>query len=515
MANSSYRGDETLLGKEKVRQESLFRPQRRETRVSRELARLKGIVDFGWLREAVKDKFAEGGRPSIAPEVLGAMLLLGFWFDIASDRELCEECEDRLSFREFIGLSDDDEVPVHSSLTHWRKRLGREVFRRFLQESIDAAVDAGLSPGRCRLFDSSLVKAQADACSPARVNLDPVVDANNYLDALGEWEEPEENEKTDDEDTSGPPDEPKERSRKSKAGKRKHGGRLKRNKRKIKARKVLPVNSHDVDARYLTNRRGRADFFHRCHFEFDSKTGLVMNADAAHVPEPDKMVEFLENESYPFDTVGGDTGYFSVKSQKKLKEKGITSFISMRDNSNSGRAFGIDAFVYVPERDEYLCPQGKALTYQGKSCDGEKRYATARGSCEGCDLREYCFQSTRKGSRRQLTFCAGRELIDEARKRNQRHRYRRVMKKRSIICEGGIGTMKNHCGLRRARWLGEEGMAIQAMMAGAVLNLKKTLKHLDKLGKGVTGLVKDAFTSVIGVLRGENEQQWQSLPSAA
>jgi hypothetical protein len=89
------------------------------------------------------------------------------------------------------------------------------------------------------------------------------------------------------------------------------------------------------------------------------------------------------------------------------------------------------------------------------------------------------------------------------------------MKKRSIICEGGIGTMKNYCGLRRARWLGIDAIAIQAMMTGAVLNLKKTLRHLDKLKKGVTGPVAGSIASFFSVPGGRNKPQWQFLPSAA
>ena len=160
-----------MLGNKKPRQENLFSPLRRATRVSLELGSLKEMIDFGWLRRACEDKFSTEGRPSIAPEVLAGMMFLGFWFNIDSDRELCEECEDRLSFREFIGIGDDEAIPVHASLTHWRQRLGRDVFKHFIAHSIEVAVNAGMVVGRCRMFDSTLVKAQADAHSPARVDL--------------------------------------------------------------------------------------------------------------------------------------------------------------------------------------------------------------------------------------------------------------------------------------------------------------------------------------------------------
>lgn len=480
-----------MLGKRRVRQESLFAPIRRETRVSKELDRLKGIVDLGWLRKACADKFADDGRPSIAPEVLGAMMLLGFWFNIASDRELCEECEDRFSFREFIGISDDDEVPVHSSLTHWRKRLGREVFGQFLQCSIDVANGVGLRPGRCRMFDSTLVKAQADAHSPARIDLDPIVNANDYLEALGEWEEdPEpdsEHEVSENQDAK--PKKP------NKSSKFKHGGNRRKNAKKRLARgKAISVNTHDLDAKLLSRPGKKTDFFHKGHFEFDASSGLVMNADGGHIYEPVKMVEFLAGERYAVDTAVGDTGYFDSASQRWLKDNGICSHISVRDNSNNtGRVFGIDAFAYDADDDSYTCPAGTKLRRQGTGRDGEKRYANSIGNCVGCEYRQYCFQDKRSSDRRQLSKCAERELVTEARLRNRCNRARRLKVRRSVVCEGSIGTMKNYGGLGRARWLGEEGIAIQCLMAGTVLNLKKVLRHMARLENAAQSALASPF----------------------
>jgi IS5 family transposase len=360
-------------------------------------------VDLGWLREAAKDRFAPDGRPSISPEVLGGMMLLGFWFNISSDRELCEECEDRLSFREFIGLSDEDEVPVHSSLTHWRQRLGRGVFREFIKHSLEVAVKKGMTPGRLRLFDSTLSKAQADADGPSSVQIDPLEQTNDYLDALGDWEDTQEaptKEKGQDEcaASEGEPS----RKRPKRHIKLKHSARHKRNKRKLKTGARIIVNAHDMDAKFISRRGKKKDFYHKAHFEFDSKTSLVMNADAEHTSDATKMMEFLDSEIYPVDTVGGDTGYFTGQTQRTLKSRGLVSLISVRDNSNNGgRAFGLDAFVYLADSDEYICPAGAHLTRQGTSSKGETRYATVRGSCSACEMREYCFQPGHLGTRRQ------------------------------------------------------------------------------------------------------------------
>lgn len=463
-----------MLGPKKARQESLFSPVRRETRVSKELKELKEFLDFDWLRKEVEEKFASCGRPSIAPEVLGAMVFLGFWFGIPSDRELCEECEDRLSFREFIGISDEDEVPVHSSLTHWRTRLGREIFQKFLKHSLELAVSAGLKLGRCRMFDASMVKAQAGT-GKSKIEIDPVVDANDYLDALGHWEEPQPQQETEHDGSGDGKDGP---------GKAGNSGKplSKSDSKRLNGGKPIYLCANDLDARYLSRRGMKASFQHKTHFEFDASSELVVNADAGHVADHVKMMEFLDAELYAVDTVVADTGYFEVKSQEKLKSRGVCSLISVRDNSNNGgRVFGIDAYVYLADSDEYVCPEGKRLTRQGTSAEGERRYATARGSCAECEMRPYCFQGKRMGTRRQLTLCAGRELVEEARKRNLSNRYRRLKVKRSIICEGSFGTMKSHYGFGRARWLGEEAMAIQALMCGMVHNLKKLMKFRERM----------------------------------
>jgi IS5 family transposase len=478
-----------MLGNRKARQENLFGPVKRETRVSKELKAVRKLLDLGWFRDRVKDKFClENGRPSIAPETLVAMMFLGYWFHITSDRELCEECEDRLSFREFIGISDEDEIPVHSSLTHWRQRLGREVFQELIMHTLELANRHGLRPGACRLFDSSLVKAQADAMGPATVKLDPAKDANDYLEALGEWNQEEEQTRQNGSKGGGADD--------------RHG-----RKRHASGREIR-VNTHDLDAKFLTRRGKKPDFYHKVHFEFDSKTGLVMNADAGHVGECEKMVEFLSNEKAGVDTVGGDTGYFSAKSQVWLKEAGITSFISVRDRTETrGTGFGLEAFHYISERDEYICPAGVRLSRQNRGSDGEKRYASPRGSCVGCEYACHCFQNGKPADRRQLGLSADRWTVEEAKRRNLSHRYLRIMKRRSIVCEGGIGTMKNYGALSRARAAGEEAAAIQAAFAGAVLNIGKILRYVMRENasisatfSGVTHFLYQLMRQVLGAL---------------
>lgn len=388
------------------------------------------------------------------------MMLLGYWFNITSDRELCEECEDRLSFREFIGIDDDEEVPVHSSLTHWRQRLGPEVFRGFLEKSIEAAVEAGLKPGRCRMFDASLIKAQADLTGPSTLKLTPVEQANDYLEALGDWKDAEL---------------PKDDSGRKGGG---SGWKSQSSKRKLREQTPIWVNTNDIDAKLLSHPNKKTDFYHKCHFEFDASSALVMNADAEHVADAVKMVEFLGSERYSVDTAVGDKGYFTGPSQQWLADHGIASMISIPNNATGGgRVFGLDAFAYNEESDEYICPAGQRLYRFNKDKEDCARYATRGGVCNTCELREYCFRAGRCSKNRHLKVSVYRKLTGGRDPRSVT-RYRRLRAKRATVCEGSFGNMKQYGGLGRARGIGRESMTIQAILAGAVYNLKKVLRFM-------------------------------------
>lgn len=178
------------------------------------------------------------------------------------------------------------------------------------------------------MLDSSLVKAQADASGPGSVKLTQVEQANDYLEALGEWDDPQ------------LPDAICDRKGGS-------GWRTQENKRKLRDNTPIQLNTHDVDAKLLSHPNKKTDFYHKCHFEFDASSGLVMNADVGRVADAVKMVDFLSSEDYAVDTAVGDTGYFTGATQQWLVDHHIGSMISVRDNDNSGgRVFGFEAFAY-------------------------------------------------------------------------------------------------------------------------------------------------------------------------
>ena len=75
------------------------------------------------------------GRPSIDPELMIRMLLIGYCFGIRSERRLCDEVHLNLAYRWFCRLGLDGIVPDHSTFS--KNRHGRfrqsDLFRRVFE----------------------------------------------------------------------------------------------------------------------------------------------------------------------------------------------------------------------------------------------------------------------------------------------------------------------------------------------------------------------------------------------
>jgi transposase len=81
---------------------------------------------FEFVREQLKDSYSETGRPSIDPELLLRILLIGYLYGITSERKLVEELRMHLAWRWFTGLGFDQEIPVQGVGEETRKSLSRQ-----------------------------------------------------------------------------------------------------------------------------------------------------------------------------------------------------------------------------------------------------------------------------------------------------------------------------------------------------------------------------------------------------
>ena len=108
--------------------------------------------------------YSATGRPSIDPELMIRMLIVGYCFGIRSERRLCEEVHLNLAYRWFCRLGLEGEVPDHSTFS--KNRHGRfrdsDLLRRLFETVLRRCMDEGLVGGEGFAVDASLIKADAN-----------------------------------------------------------------------------------------------------------------------------------------------------------------------------------------------------------------------------------------------------------------------------------------------------------------------------------------------------------------
>ena len=77
------------------------------------LRQISQVLDLGNLRQHLHSYYSYTGRPSVDPELMIRMLIVGYCYVIRSERRLCEDVHLNLAYRWFCGLGLEDEVPDH------------------------------------------------------------------------------------------------------------------------------------------------------------------------------------------------------------------------------------------------------------------------------------------------------------------------------------------------------------------------------------------------------------------
>jgi transposase len=154
-----------MMGDRQVDQGSLFYKFSLERHVppGHLLRAIDRFVDLGDVRAHLAPFYSPIGRPSVDPELLIRMLLVGYCFGIRSERRLCEEVHLNLAYRWFCRLGLDDVVPDHSTFS--KARHGRfrdsDLLRLLFEETVWRCLREGLVGGEGFAVDASIITADA------------------------------------------------------------------------------------------------------------------------------------------------------------------------------------------------------------------------------------------------------------------------------------------------------------------------------------------------------------------
>ena len=325
-----------MMGERQVQQDALFYEFSLERHVpERHLLRsIDRFVELDGLRRELAPFYSAIGRPSIDPELMIRMLIVGYCFGVRSERRLCEEVHLNLAYRWFCGLGLDGAVPDHSTFS--KNRHGRfrdsDLLRRLFESVLKRCIAEGLVGGEGFAVDASLI--QADASDRTRVQ----GAAGLPSDAAGRAVE--EYLTVLDDAAFGAATE-------------------------VTPKFIAPA---DPATRWTAAHRGPAYFAYSANYLIDTDHAIIVDVEAttairqAEVLAAKRMVErSLESfDLYPAKLIG-DTAYGTAEMLNWLvNEHGIEPHIPVFDKSqHADGTFSRDDFAYEHKRDCYICPAGK------------------------------------------------------------------------------------------------------------------------------------------------------------
>ena len=154
-----------MMGERRVMQEALFYGFSLERHVpdGHLLRKIDRFVDLSDVRAHLEPYYSEVGRPSIDPELMMRMLIVGYCFGVRSERRLCEEVHLNLAYRWFCRLGLDGGVPDHSTFSKNRHGRFREsdLLRKLFETVVARCMKEGIVGGEAFAVDASIIVADA------------------------------------------------------------------------------------------------------------------------------------------------------------------------------------------------------------------------------------------------------------------------------------------------------------------------------------------------------------------
>ena len=440
-----------MMGHRQVEQAALFYGFSLERHVPADhlLRSIDRFVDLGELRRELAPFYSMIGRPSIDPELMIRMLLVGYCFGIRSERRLCEEVHLNLAYRWFCRLGLDGDVPDHSTFS--KNRHGRfrdsDLLRRLFETVLRRCLDEGLVGGENFAVDASLIKA----------------DANRQKGIEGDkWVAPQAADRAVREYLAVLDDAA-------------FGA----------ASEVTPkfISPADPAARWTGAHGGQAFFAYATNYLIDTDHAIIMDVEAttairqAEVLAAKRMiVRTTESQALQPRRLLGDSAYGSAETLSWLvSERGIEPHVTVFDKSaRQDGTFSRDDFTYDRVGDVYYCPGGKMLTTTGSRIDdgATLRYRASKYDCQGCRLKPRCCPKEPARYVPRSIYEGARDMARQIARSWEGQISRRLRKKVEML----FAHLKRILKLDRLRLRGPSGARDEFLLAATAQNLRKMAK---------------------------------------
>ena len=440
-----------MMGHRQVEQAALFYEFSLERHVPTDhlLRSIDRFVELGDLRRELAPYYSSIGRPSVDPELMIRMLIIGYCLGVRSERRLCEEVHLNLAYRWFCRLGLDGDVPDHSTFS--KNRHGRfrqsDLLRRVFETVLRRCVREGLVGGEAFAVDASLIRADANRQRGIESEKGLPPDAagraiDEYLDVL-------------DDAAFGA------------------------------ATDVTPkfISPSDPAARWTGAHGGQAFFGYSTNYLIDVDNAIIVDVEAttairqAEVLAAKCMIErSMERfDFYPAKLIG-DSAYGSAEMLGWLVyEHGIEPHVTVFDKSaREDGTFSRNDFTYDHEGDVYFCPAGKMLTTGGTLVnDGATLlYGASKRDCADCILKPRCCPKVPVRRVQRSIYEGARDMARQIASSWEGRTSRRLRKKVEML----FAHLKRILKLDRLRLRGPNGARDEFLLAATAQNLRKLAK---------------------------------------
>ncbi len=433
-----------MMGQQ-TRTESLFYYFRLEDQIPADhlLRLIDQHIDLSFVRGRVKSLYSATGRPSIDPEILLRLLLVGYLYGITSERRLLEEVRMHLAYRWFTRLDFEQEIPDHSTFSKNRHGRFRQsgVFREVFEEIVRRCLEAGLVAGKNLAVDGTLVRA--DASRQSRVRREQLKEAARISRTVQEY-------LAELEEMNPVPE-------------------------------AEMVSATDPDAILTTKGGGTAVMAYYDNYLIDTASRVILGGEATpalfhqETVAARRMVERVKKLGVQPESLGADKAYGSGEFLAWLLAQGVQPHIPVIDrrHQTDGR-FTRDRFRYEPAENAYYCPEGKALRYRGLQRTSQGyAYCATEAQCQGCPQKKHCtpapyrklFVHWHEPARQAVRALAGTPAYE----RSRRARYK---------IEALFAELKQRMRIGRVRLRRLWNVGEQFLLAATAQNLKRLVRFL-------------------------------------
>jgi transposase len=420
------------------------------------LREIDRFLDIDGMRAKLHPFYSHLGRPSIDPELIVRMLVIGYVMGIRSERRLCDEVHLNLAYRWFCRLGLDSKVPDHSTFSKYRHGKFREsnLLRHVFEATVERCLKEDLVSGEGFAVDASLIPADANKTRslPASEWSMEVARkigsraAQEYLDTLD-----------DAAFGAASPSQPKF------------------------------VARSDPAAQWTRAEESRPYFAYATNYLIDTENSVIMDVEATRAirqAEVGASQTMLDRTQKRFgikpDWIAGDTAYGSSDNLGWLvKKRGIIPFIPVIDKGErKDGTWSRSDFQWDEENDQYVCPKGHALrrfrrNYSDpsrvKKTGGTYKYRALKADCQACPSKQRCCPNM---DARAVTREEHEDARDLARWGRKTKAYKTSRDKRKKV-EMLFAHLKRILNLTRLRLRGPNGAKDEFLLAAIAQNLRK------------------------------------------